>query len=66
MNRQSCYYVRLRILGAVFAATLPACGGSDDSSPDLVSAAAAPTPAAPASVSGTAAVTQHWPTPTVR
>ena len=56
MNRQSCYYVRLRILAAVvFTATLAACGGSDDLSPELGSAA--PTPAAPAIVSGTASAT---------
>ncbi len=57
MNRQSCYHVPLRILaGAVVGATLAACGGSDDSSPELVSAAPTPMPATPAIVSGTAAV----------
>ena len=58
MNRQSCYYVRLRILAAVvFTATLAACGGSDDLSPELGSAATTPMPAAPAIVSGTASAT---------
>lgn len=57
MNRQSWHYVHLRILaGVVFATTLAACGGCDDSSPELVSAAPTPMPAAPAIISGTAAV----------
>lgn len=57
MNRQSCFYVRLRTLaGVVFAATLAACGGSDDSSPELVSAAPTPIPFASEIVSGRAAV----------
>jgi len=67
MNRQHCYCVSLRTLtGIMFAATLAACGGSDDSSPDLSSAAPAPMPDAPASVSGTSGVAQQRPRPTVR
>jgi hypothetical protein len=67
MNRQSCFYVRLRILaGVVFAATLAACGGSDDSSPELVSAAPTPMPAAAATSAEGPRSAQHWPAPTLR